>query len=761
MERRSLPISSAWYQWAILTFIVGFCILGILAYLAYSEQPPIPGRVLSADGTVLFTRDDIMGGMQVFQRYGLMEYGTVYGHGAYLGPDFTADYLHRTAQWLADRYGRMPAAKLAADVLVARELHENRYDAASDLLTWTSDRAAAHQMMVEHYQAMFRNPVSHNGAQPVWIRDAEQVRQLTAFFAWTAWTATANRPGRDYSYTNNWPSEPLAANSVTGNAVTWSVISIIGLLGGTGLVLFFFGRYDWLGWSDERAAVRFRPVGEVALAPAQRVVVWFLLVASALFLIQTLCGGLVAHYRAEPSNFFGFDIARVLSYNVARTWHVQLAIFWVSASYLATGIFIVPLIAGRERRGQAALSVLLLVAVAIVVFGSLIGEYAGVAGWLQSPTWYWLGHQGWEYLDLGRLWQILLIVGLFLWVAILVRGLKGTLRQEHHGNMPWLLFYSALAIPVFYAVGLLARPNQGFVLTDYWRFWVVHLWVEDFLELFTTVVVAYMFVLLGMVRYKTAIRVIYLDIILYSIGGVVGTMHHLYFSGTPAAHMALGATFSAMEVIPLVLLTLEAWGFMRSGERSVTGGEHYHRWAVWFLVSVGVWNFFGAGVFGFLINLPVVSYFEIGTNLTANHGHAAMMGVYGMLAAGLLLFCLRYLMRPEKWSDRAAKLSFWSLNIGLAWMAFANLFPVGIVQLHNAVSRGYWHARSLDFILTPWVHALEWARLPGDVLFIAGGAIPLFWMCLRAVLYPNPNRREPETEIPARLLTYEEEAPAR
>jgi nitric oxide reductase subunit B len=758
MERSSMPISSRWAQGAILTYIVGFAILGILAYLVYADQPPIPARVVSQSGETLFTHDDILRGMNVFQRYGLMEYGTVYGHGAYLGPDFTAEYLHHTAEYLNQQYQRQPLAGISARDRVVAELHQNTYDAASDTLTWTDARAAAHGKMAQYHQAAFRGRSSHGGAQAEWITDPEELRQLSAFIAWTAWTGTADRPGKSVSYTNNWPSEPLAGNSVTAEAVTWSVISIIGLLGGTGLVLFFFGRYDWLGWSDERPAVRFRPVNEIGLAPAQRAVVWFLVVCSLLFLLQTLLGGLVAHYRAEPSNFFGFDISRLLPYNIARTWHVQLAIFWVSASFLATGIFLVPLIARRERRGQAPLTVLLLVAVAIVVFGSLIGEYAGVQGWLGKGAWFWFGHQGWEYLDLGRLWQILLVIGLFLWVFILYRGLRGRLQSEHRGNMPWLLFYSALAIPVFYAVGLLASPNKGFVIADFWRFWVVHLWVEDFLELFTTVVVAYMFVQLGMVRPKTAIRVIYLDIILYSIGGVVGTMHHLYFSGTPAAHMALGATFSAMEVIPLVLLTLEAWGFMRSGEQSVVGGEHIHKWAVWFLVAVGVWNFFGAGVFGFLINLPVVSYYEIGTNLTANHGHTAMMGVYGMLAIGLLLFCLRYLMRPDKWSDRAAKLSFWSLNIGLAWMAFANLFPIGIVQLNDAVNHGYWHARSLDFIMLRWVHVLEWARLPGDALFILGGAVPLLWMCLRAVRYPNPARTEPEVEIPERLFTYEEAA---
>jgi hypothetical protein len=160
---------------------------------------------------------------------------------------------------------------------------------------------------------------------------------------------------------------------------------------------------------------------------------------------------------------------------------------------------------------------------------------------------------------------------------------------------------------------------------DFWRFWVVHLWVEDFLELFTTIMVAYIFVLLGVVRPVTATRVVYLDVILYSVGGVIGTMHHLYFSGAPAIHMSLGAMFSAMEVIPLVLLTFEAWRFIRLGAYQTEGSMMWatsaafpHKWAVMFLIAVGFWNFLGAGVFGFLINLPIVSYYEIGTQLTAN-----------------------------------------------------------------------------------------------------------------------------------------------
>jgi nitric oxide reductase subunit B len=323
---------------------------------------------------------------------------------------------------------------------------------------------------------------------------------------------------------------------------------------------------------------------------------------------------------------------------------------------------------------------------------------------------------------------------------MLYRVMRVRLAREHRGNMPWLFFLAALAIPAFYAVGLLACSNTHFTAADFWRFWVVHLWVEDFLELFTTVMVAYLFVLLGVVREKVALTVIYLDIVLYSAGGVIGTMHHLYFSGEPAEHLALGAFFSAAEVIPLTFLTVEAWSFLQLGARQEQKAQtpFPHRWAVMFLVAVGFWNFLGAGIFGFLINLPIVSYYEIGTALTANHGHAAMMGVYGMLAVGLAMFCLRYLIPAERWSERAAKLSFWSLNLGLAWMCFATLLPLGLLQLYESVNKGYYQARTLEFLTNDTNALIEWMRLPGDILFIAGGVLPVLYLCWLGIRHTVP-----------------------
>ena len=745
-KTRELLVSKRWVQAVVVVVLFGFFVLGLLAYQTYTEQAPIPRKVVAPDGRVVFTGEDIIAGQQIFLRNGLMEYGSIFGHGAYLGPDFTADYLRRWALLAAGHNGH--SASDAATAGTIAMFKTNRYDAATGTLEFTAAQADAFETLQKHYAEFFGTSSTKYGLHPNEISDPAQIRQLTAYFCWSAWVASASRPGKAYSYTNNWPPEALVGNHPTAETIVWSMLSLAALLGGIGLLFAAFGRWNFLGWHGrEQQTLRFRAPGEVTLTPGQRACAGFFAVMAVLFLIQTLVGGASEHYRAELSNFFGIDLAVVFPFNLVRTWHVQLAIFWVATSYLAAGIFLAPMIAGREPKGQNWLAFGLLGALAVVVFGSMAGEYIGIHGGF-AKWWSWFGNQGFEYLDLGRFWQVLLTVGLLFWVIILFRGLRGRLAVENKGNMPWLFFFSALSIPAFYAVGLLARPASHFTTTDFWRFWVVHLWVEDFLELFTTIMVAYIFVLLGVVHERVALTLIYLDIVLYSAGGVIGTMHHVYFSGEPAQHMALGAFFSAAEVIPLTFLTVEAWSFLQLGtlQHGKSRATFPHLWAVMFLVSVGFWNFLGAGVFGFLINLPIVSYYEIGTALTANHGHAAMMGVYGMLAVGLALFCLRYMIPAERWSDRAAKISFWSLNLGLAWMVFATLFPLGLLQLFESVNHGYFEARSLAYLQSGTNTLLEWLRLPGDVVFIVGGVLPLIylaWLGLRHKV-PRSTRYEPQ-----------------
>ncbi|MCD6640240.1 MAG: cbb3-type cytochrome c oxidase subunit I [Nocardioides sp.] len=749
-------IGKGWVQGVALVMLFSFFIMGILTYRTYTASMPEPERVVSESGEVLFDRADIKEGQRLFLARGLQQYGSILGHGAYLGPDWTADYLRRSTDHTLEAFQEQGVED--ATVAVRDEYRTNRYDKDSETLVYTDAQIAAFEDLKQHYADYFGPDARKYGLLEDTISDPEQIHQVTAFFSWTAWAAAAERPGHSYSYTNNWPAEPAVDNGPTPDLIVWSGLSLVVLLGGTGILFAIYGKWSReIGWHAEEApALSFKQPGEVPLTPGQRATAWFFFVVALLFVVQTLVGAATEHYRADTTSFFGIDIiVELLPFNLARTWHLQLSLFWTAASFLAAGIFLTPYIARREPKGQGTLAYILLGAVAVVVFGSLAAEALSIHGvsWAKGP----LFEQQWEYLDLPRVFQILLSAGMFIWIAIIFRGMRARLKGEHKGNMPWLFFFSALAIPAFYAVGLLARTETHISVAEFWRFWVVHLWVEDFLELFTTVMVAYIFVLLGVVRERIALGIIFLDIILYSMGGVIGTMHHLYFSGTPVEHMALGAMFSAAEVIPLTFLTVEAWTFMQLGARQEgkSTTPFPHRWAVMFLVSVGFWNFLGAGVFGFLINLPIVSYYQIGTALTANHGHAAMMGVYGMLAVALAMFALRYLIPVDKWPEKMAKLCFWSLNIGLAWMVFATLLPLGVLQLYHSVGEGYYEARSLGYITSTGNKLLEWGRLPGDVLFIVGGTLPFLYITFLGV--KNFRRGETTHELGHAPLFVEQE----
>ena len=652
-------LSPWWKRSLVLLMVFGFSTLGYLAARTYHDAPPIPARVIDPAGATLFTAQDITAGQQVFLSHGLMENGTIWGHGAYLGPDFSAEYLHTMALDVLAAISTKMSANFGAahpndpdelDAEVAHILKENRYEPGSNTLTFTEAEADSFRKQQQKWRDYFSAPDHNGGLTAGLIQNPEELRKLTAFFAWTAWASAARRPGKVYSYTNNFPYDPLAGNVSTSDAVLWSAMSLLMLLGGIAAVLFAFGRFDFLGWHGDAqrrpGMLPHRPT------PSQRATLKYFIIVSVLFLMQVMVGGGVAHFRAEAASFYGFDISQVFPSQLLRTWHLQLAILWIATAFLAGGLFIAPSLGGRDPAYQSFGVNLLFVALIVVVTGSLLGEWLGIRQML-GRLWEWFGDQGWEYLDLGKAWQIGLAAGLVIWVVLLFRAVRPSFSDPERGELSVLFFLSGLAIPVFYLPAFFYSGSTNFAIVDHWRFWIIHLWVEDFFELFVTVVVAVLFFRLGAVTVVTAKRVIYLDAILYLMGGILGTAHHWYFTGQSSLTMAIGASFSALEVVPLVLLTLDAWDFIRVSEGDVdSAGKRLtisHQWTFYFLMAVGFWNFLGAGVFGFLINMPIVSYFEVGTILTPNHAHASFMGVFGMLGVALLVFTCREIVDEDHW----------------------------------------------------------------------------------------------------------------
>jgi nitric oxide reductase subunit B len=733
---------------ALLLFVVVLC-FGVLIFGGAQisrHKPPIPARVVSPAGEVVFTEGDVALGQRAYLSRGGQQTGSIWGHGAYLAPDWSADALHRTglvaaglARGLspqqaaafsqADLEALPPGERGRVEAEVRAELRRNRYDAATDTLTLSPAQAAAFPALVAYYTRLFAEGSDAMSIPRQFVRDPADARALTTFFFWTAWAAGTDRPGETFSYTANFPHDPLVGNVPLPSALVWSIVSVVLLILGTAVAIFAYLR---MRASDPEEPLRIAPLGIPAPTPSQRAALPFFAVAILLFVIQAVLGSVTGHYAVEGNRIFGIETGTILPYAATRGWHLQLAVFWIATCWLATGLFIGPLVTGgHEPKGQRALVLALLGALVVVVVGALAGTYLGVRGKLSGPNGWLVGHQGYEYIELGRVWQIGLIAGMLLWLFLVYRAVKPALAAEKdRGGLTHLLLYASVSIPVFYSVGLFYTPGTHIAVADYWRWWVVHLWVENFFEVFATVALAFILSKIGAVGERAAQRATYFSILLYLGAGIIGTFHHLYFTGTPLFITALGATFSALEIVPLTLLGFEVFETLRLARSG--GNVTPWRWPLYFFVAVAFWNAVGAGVLGFLINPPIVLYYSQGLNTTPIHSHGALFGVYGFLAIALMLFSMRNIVRPEAWSDRLLKVAFWGLNGGLAGMIVLSLLPAGIYQLVEGVSKGLWWARSPEVTGSAFIHAATWARVVPDVVFL-GGAGALLTFVIRAI----------------------------
>jgi nitric oxide reductase subunit B len=728
---------------ALGVVLVGaFTVLGVFGREVYRQAPPIPERVVTEDGRLLMTKADILHGQQVWQSAGGQEVGSIWGHGAYQAPDWSADWLHREATTLAGElsmrsYGRAFDAldvgeRAAVEARVKEEMRTNRYDAKSGVLVVSNLRAAAMAATATRYQVLFGDDPSLARLRQAYalqtnaLPEAAQRQAMTAFFFWTAWACTTERPGLAVTYTNNWPHDELVGNHPTSANVLWSLISIVLLIAGVGALVW----YKAFREHDEAPPVPAErdPLRAIELTPSMRAIWKYAVVVIGLFVLQVLTGALTAHYTVEGQSFFGIPIAQWIPYAVSRTWHLQLAVFWIATAFLAAGLFLAPAVGGREPKYQRLGVHVLFGALIVVVLGSLAGEWLSVQRHLGLGTSFWFGHQGYEYLDLGRAWQIALFVGLILWLVLMLRGLWPAIQRRDSTRQLVVLFAgSATAIGLFYGAGFFYSATTHLSVMEYWRWWVVHLWVEGFMEVFATAAMAFIFTRLGLVRPTTATRGVLFSTAIFLVGGIPGTFHHLYFSGTPVSIMAIGASFSALEVVPLALIGFEAWATYKMSKGAAW--MHTYRWPVRFFLGVAFWNLVGAGVFGFLINPPIALYYMQGLNTTPVHAHTALFGVYGLLALGLTLLVLRRLSPEREWTDRPLMVAFWSMNGGLALMVALSLLPVGLAQAAASIDHGTWYARSADFMQQPIIQTLRWLRMVGDSVFLVGVAA-LVWFAV-------------------------------
>ena len=752
--------SNLW-RWLAIVFFLSFAALGWIGRQIQLAAPPIPAKVVSEDGRILYTAEDIRYGQRAWLSAGGQQLGTVWGHGSYVAPDWSADWLHR--EILTLREARANAAhrvaydalstqqRGAVDAMVKEEMRLNRYDATNDTLTVTPQRAQAIEQVAAHYDGLFGDDskLDHLREQyamtPDTLASPRDRHALAAFFFWAAWSAGTDRPdGSGITYTSNWPHEPLIGNTLTTSGALWSIVSIVLLIAGIAAMIWFHSAERE---PSELAVPKADPLFGARPTASMRATRKYFFAVIGLLLAQIGVGIVTAHYAVEGQSFFGLPLASLLPYVATRTIHTQFGVFWIATAWLATGLYIAPLLSGHEPKLQKlGVDVLFWALIAIVVGSTLCG-WLGTLQQRGVEFSFWIGNQGLEYTSMGRLWQVLLFIGLLFWLLLLGRALWPALvKPSETRGLIAMVFLSATCIGLFYASSLAWGRNTHYSMIEYWRWWLVHLWVEGFFEVFATAVVALIFARIGLVTIASANRAILLETIVFLFGGILGTLHHLYFTGTPTSVIAVGAVFSALEVVPLALVGFE--GFRTWQRAHAAPWVDAYRWPILCFVSVGVWNTVGAGLLGFAINPPASLYYVQGLNLTPAHGHAALFGVYGMLGIGLMLFCLRGLYERSLHVDKLVRAAFWGLNVGLALMVFCSLLPAGIVQAEASVAHGLWYARSPEFIHSRLMEALVWMRVPGDVVF-AVGALALAVYALRLLRRPVPVAAGPLHAEPA------------
>ena len=739
--------------WLFLAFLL-FVSFGVLIWSGnqiYQQAPPMPEKVLTSDGQLLYSRAEIEKGRQVWQSFGGMQLGSIWGHGGYVAPDWSADWMHRELMallnlWANRDYGVESFELANAEQQAALQgrlkslVRKNTYNPDTGVITLSLDRVKAISQVSEHYQRLFSDEPSTAELREAYamknntVTDPENRRVLSAFFWWTAWATMTNRIDGHITYTNNWPNEPLIDNKPPASMFLWSAFSVTFLLAGIGLM----GWYYAVSHGKEEATSKLPatdPMRDLRPTPSMMATAKYFWVLLALFLVQILLGAVTAHYQVEGQVMYGFELSEILPYSITRTWHTQLAVLWIALAWLATGLYIGPAVSGYEPPYQRFGVNLLWVCLLVIVVGAFTGQWFAVNQTLGLEHNFWFGHQGWEYADIGRFWQWFLFIGLLLWLCLVGRSLWPTLRQPSESrSIIGLLFLSTVAIGLFFGAALVWNEHTHISMVEYWRWWLVHLWVEGFFEVFATAVIAFLFTRLGLIPVKTATVAVLFATIIFMSGGVIGTLHHLYFVGSPTPVLALGASFSALEVVPLAYIGFEAYHNYTLGH--ATEWMKRYRWPIMFFVTVAFWNLVGAGLFGFLINPPLSLYYMQGLNLTPLHGHTALFGVYGMLGIGLTLFCIRGIKPDLVWPEGILKASFWCFNIGLALMALLTLLPLGVMQLFASLNHGYWYARSADFMQQPVVDLLVWMRVPGDTIF-AVGALLLAWFILSLWIKPK------------------------
>jgi nitric oxide reductase subunit B len=726
MSRKGLYVS--------FWFIAIIMVTALIYYTAnlHKEVPPIPQKVVSETGEVLYTYDDVIAGKGYFQEFDLMDWGTLLGMGAYMGPDFSTDLLHNRVEFLYNFYAKQlynkPQNELSKIELgavkerVKQDIKQQTH-LTDNTVTYTAPSAEAYKNNVKYIVKMLVEGDKQRAYTGGFIKPEEAVK-IAAFFDWSQLVASSLRPGTDRTWSNNFPHEPLIDQNTGWNSHNVSLWEFLALWTLTILVIYL--SYEYLLKRDPKEELQ-EPLKITSLFKSQKKLLKYIPIVAVFIVVQLIIGGYIAHLYTEPAGNFIFS-QKVLPFNVIRSMHTQIAILWVAIGWLVGGLLIAPWIANKDHKYPWLVDVLWL-ALVVVGVGSIIGLYMGATGQMRD-VWFWFGNEGRELLNLGRFWDIGLVVGLVFWFLLIISLIK---KSATNNPLVGTIIWSAFAIATLYIAGMMPihKIMPNYTVDDYYRWWVIHLWVELTFELFAAGVIAFFTVTIGLISHKTAVKVMFFEIFLIMLSGTLGVGHHYWWQGLDEYWIAIGGIFSSLEPLPLALMIVEAMKNLR--EKNYSGEDFSYRTPFMWIAGSAILNWIGAGFFGMVINTPTIDYYAHGTYLIMPHAHVALLGAFGYISIAFLYLTSRAnaLANNLVWNDKLSKVGFWLLTIGVLIFAI----PVLIIGLHQAAvssNVGYYTARLRETVdvMKGWM----WFRLLPDGLMILGGIV-ILWDLLQKTYF--------------------------
>ena len=706
-------LGNAWPRIVLGVTVLVYVVYFAMAVYTFLNMPPIPDRVVTRGGEVLFTAEDVIEGKYLFQKYGLWDYGSFLGFGGYFGIDYTAF----TIQILREEVSKMTG--LAFDSPELKQYLVPQFEKPYAVLggptgevVVSDEFGKAFHKVVEFYSRYFGEMSSEIGLRSNLITDPEEVRKIAAFFTWGAMIALAG-------YTNGFPYTPgLVEPNIHVTVSTW--VTFFLLL----LIIMPLAGYIFLKllqhWHDQRVTVELPPPNR-----AQRLALLGFVLAVMGLGLQGLLGGYMMHKYAEPATLYGISTNDILPFNAARALHYTLAVLWVVVSWVSFSLFALPYL-GIQLSERQVLAIL--GAGGAVAVASLVGMWAAYLGLIPDPLWFIIGAQGRPVVNVATLWLLLIAAVAFYLSYLFYRASR--VGPELLRPFAKILAIALGGTAMGAVVGALpiAAPWHHFTIDEYFRWITIHAFVEGFWPPIVITILLILLVVAGLVPPSLALVVAGLDATLEIATGMIGTAHHYYWGGQPTFWMYVGAVFSTLEVLPigfLIAYTILLWkrGEVRTDLQKVL---------VRFILVAAFGGAIGVVAFGAgLINMPVINYYVHGLQSTMVHAHLAYPLSYGVPT--MLMWTVAFYLAGgfDARSIRRILLAVVLFAAGLYLQVALSLGLLTAEQFREVVDKGYWFAKTLytpsmepGFWQQPHVKAMVWARVIGDL--VTASAIAIF-----------------------------------